>query len=469
MKYLTTPDQVKNLQTALASNYSAFLADLREDVDQGYQSDILTPDFQKEFLKVIYSNQLNEYSSLNFYWLNLIEFLISNLQLIEDLTENPNDDDLLNDIIEFWENSDYTEFFLNGLNEKKGHLSLCKELLHLQESQIITFFHLNINNKRWVPKGPWIYNIINERGDSKSQIYLGPKHTPVALDDTPSSWPFLSVVSFSPDQQSLEVESDNEVHEYPLSTDETFLISHKDKLLYLLPSCPVGQEKFSEHKKKLIQALDLLSKNSPDLYYAFMSFTNIIVPVNEEGIVSYSMQNFPGLSCINFFDRDFVDLLDDLLHENGHHILNFFLNTEELMIEDQDKIYFSPWRRSLRPVRGIYHAYLTFAWAFYLFDSLSKNLDDFNPKEKEKILQRKHEEYFMLSYCHDFLTHAYENNKITEEGYQLLNKTMLEMDAHKHEVEAEYKQIQEDYPVINQNITMLKDFLNAKKVEFPLE
>jgi len=82
------------------------------------------------------------------------------------------------------------------------------------------------------------------------------------------------------------------------------------------------------------------------------------------------MQSLPGYSSLNMFDRDQIDLMDDLLHENGHHYLNTFLNHQDLINEDDDKIYYSPWRKALRPVRGIYHATFTFFWALELFYQL---------------------------------------------------------------------------------------------------
>jgi HEXXH motif-containing protein len=72
------------------------------------------------------------------------------------------------------------------------------------------------------------------------------------------------------------------------------------------------------------------------------------------------------------FDRDDLDLIDDLIHENSHHHLNLLLRKQVLYRGDQNReIFYSPWRRSLRPLRGILHATFTFTIGAMLFERLS--------------------------------------------------------------------------------------------------
>jgi len=88
--------------------------------------------------------------------------------------------------------------------------------------------------------------------------------------------------------------------------------------------------------------------------------------------VSFSYRHRPGLSFINCFDRDNLDLIDDLIHENSHHHLNLLLRKQILYHGDRNQqIFYSPWRRSLRPLRGILHAAFTFTMGAMLFERLS--------------------------------------------------------------------------------------------------
>src|SRR5262245_56242691 len=100
--------------------------------------------------------------------------------------------------------------------------------------------------------------------------------------------------------------------------------------------------------------------------------TTRIIPLKAKGVVSFSYRHRPGLSFINCFDRDNLDLIDDLIHENSHHHLNLLLRKQILFHGDRNQqIFYSPWRRSLRPVRGILHAAFTFTMGAVLFERLS--------------------------------------------------------------------------------------------------
>ena len=97
-----------------------------------------------------------------------------------------------------------------------------------------------------------------------------------------------------------------------------------------------------------------------------------IIPLKAKGVVSFSYRHRPGLSFINCFDRDHLDLIDDVIHENSHHHLNLLLRKHIMYHGDRNQqIFYSPWRRSLRPLRGILHAAFTFTMGAMLFERLS--------------------------------------------------------------------------------------------------
>lgn len=100
--------------------------------------------------------------------------------------------------------------------------------------------------------------------------------------------------------------------------------------------------------------------------------TSRINPLKAKGVVSFSYRHRPGLSFINCFDRDNLDLIDDLIHENSHHHLNLLLRKYVMYQGDRNQqVFYSPWRRSLRPFRGILHAAFTFTMGAMLFERLS--------------------------------------------------------------------------------------------------
>ncbi len=123
---------------------------------------------------------------------------------------------------------------------------------------------------------------------------------------------------------------------------------------------------------RLRHALDALEQAWPAGARLFATLTSRIVPLHASGVVSFSYRHRPGLSFINTFERDDLDLMDDLIHENAHHHLNLLLRKYRMQRGGRNQeIFYSPWRRSLRPLRGILHATFTFTMGALLFARLS--------------------------------------------------------------------------------------------------
>ena len=123
---------------------------------------------------------------------------------------------------------------------------------------------------------------------------------------------------------------------------------------------------------KVHRALSVIEQAWPAGNDILGLLTSRIVPLKAAGVVSFSYRHQPGLSFINCFDRDDLDLIDDLIHENSHHHLNLLLRKYALYRDDCNReIFYSPWRRTLRPIRGILHASFTFAMGAFLFERLS--------------------------------------------------------------------------------------------------
>ncbi len=110
----------------------------------------------------------------------------------------------------------------------------------------------------------------------------------------------------------------------------------------------------------------------PEGHGVLSLLTTRIVPLKAKGVVSFSYRHSPGLSFINCFDRGNLDLVDDLTHENSHHHLNLLLRKYVMYQGDRNQqVFYSPWRRSLRPFRGILQGAFTFTMGAMLFERLS--------------------------------------------------------------------------------------------------
>lgn len=150
--------------------------------------------------------------------------------------------------------------------------------------------------------------------------------------------------------------------------------------LHLGPTLVYGKDKTPvavrqtkpEVATRIQRALTVIAAAWPAGDRLLALLTSRIVPLKASGVVSFSYRHRPGLSVINCFDRDRLDLIDDLIHENSHHHLNLLLRKDVLYRHDHNQeIFYSPWRRSLRPLRGILHATFTFTMGALLFERLS--------------------------------------------------------------------------------------------------
>ncbi|GKS59135.1 hypothetical protein YTPLAS18_26620 [Nitrospira sp.] len=125
--------------------------------------------------------------------------------------------------------------------------------------------------------------------------------------------------------------------------------------------------------ERIRTAIAAINQAWPEGYTLLALLTSRVVPLRAKGVVSFSYRHRPGLSFINLFDRNQLDLVDDLIHENSHHHLNLLLRKALFYKgDDNQEIFYSPWRRSLRPLRGILHATFTFTMGALLFERLSQ-------------------------------------------------------------------------------------------------
>lgn len=123
---------------------------------------------------------------------------------------------------------------------------------------------------------------------------------------------------------------------------------------------------------RIASAWHTIQRAWPEGHDVLALLTARLNPLKAKGVVSFSYRHRPGLSFINCFDRDNLDLIDDLIHENSHHHLNLLLRKHVMYQGDHNQqIFYSPWRRSLRPLRGILHATFTFTMGAMLFERLS--------------------------------------------------------------------------------------------------
>ncbi len=403
-------NQLNEFHSMMVQSYKDFIEDIREDGPEE-ETGGLSEDFLEHFKFIADSKALNDFSPLNFYWVNLVDNLIYVLQMWQDADEEG--------LVDFWTESEYSEAYIDLSNQGDDTLSITSNLMPLLEGQVLGFYHWHLSSLHKAKENPTLYQQVSDIGDHDLGIRIGEDNfivPPEAHNDAPSL-PFWNK-SFSDKTVSI----DDDGGELVGGMQELETISLGDMKVNLKGSTPEIDQDILTYKTKIQSALEIIKKYSPDCFNAFKVFTHSLILVDEPGIVSYSLQSLPGYSNINVKERDDVDLIDDLVHENGHHVLNSILNAEELLEEDDDKIFWSPWRNSLRPIRGMYHGYLTFVWAYQLFKDISSSKQEFYDIQLEKISRRFIEEFYMLDFCHEQLDYAFKQKKITVKGYEIFKQ-----------------------------------------------
>lgn len=475
---LFSPLSHKKLKVNVEKNYHEFIEDIRADFKSGFSTDIVDPQFLDQLNDIVHDVAFDQYSPLKFYWMNLLDNLIYLVQLHEEIlnaeTFNDTNEDfspIEDELFTLWKESEFAEQFLEILNDGLPILETSDQLLPLLENQIISFYVLHINQYQQEFDDALIYQAVPELGEFEKRLYLSENHHIVDLQKTPDSFPSLPLKAFRPENLELyiEVKEDDVKNKIKLNAPS---VEVEDLSLFVLPSCEAGIKKQKEFVGNIEVALKRIKIAAPHLFDVFKSFTHTIVPMKDAGIVSYSMQSLPGFSSINMFDRDQIDLMDDLLHENGHHYLNTYLNHLDLIIEDEDLIYFSPWRKALRPIRGIYHATFTFYWALELFGNLIKDLDNkklgFTKDEKIKIQRRFLEEYYMLDYCWADLNSAFKSKKITKAGFELISDIYKRIHAMKKQVSEIEKNLEVISTAASKEVRELKTQLENERNHYNL-
>jgi hypothetical protein len=324
-----------------------------------------------------HSDELEEYSPIHWYFVHELKRFAELLRV--RLPERSEEDEFSPEeefIFNRWTNSEFADVFMKELNRGRSFRKSAEASLEKFEEHLLNF------GERYILKSDLV------EGFYREQISLGERK--------------VGKKFFKPLVTTLDIDR---------------------KHLELRTS---SLKEMKLHSLRIEDALQKIRTFSPDSWIRFSFFTDTVVPIKNKEFVSYSHQSLPGFSMINLYDRDDVDLLDDLIHENGHHHLNAYLNLETLIEEPEDQIFYSPWRRSLRPLRGIYHAYFTFFWAFKLFQDFVTSKDfaesDFSASEKEKMIWRMVEEYWMLKYTFEDLKWAKRKKLISDRGWELIQE-----------------------------------------------
>ena len=119
-----------------------------------------------------------------------------------------------------------------------------------------------------------------------------------------------------------------------------------------------------------------MKTNMPHLFKQLQLHTKVIVPLKRSKYASgMSFYDCRGAAFITP-DACCLDIIDHLIHENGHGRLDTIHDLEPLWLHEQDGLYESPWKAEPRPIEGILHGAYVFSLVAFSFSTALKNGHD---------------------------------------------------------------------------------------------
>ncbi|MCM2996929.1 HEXXH motif-containing putative peptide modification protein [Paenibacillus cellulositrophicus] len=133
-----------------------------------------------------------------------------------------------------------------------------------------------------------------------------------------------------------------------------------------------------DYKPLLIESINVLKNNCPDSYNTLFSYVRDIIPFESNIIASFSGPKLLGAIFINVkLNNSLQGLVESIVHETGHVLLDVYLATGNELVSDTDKLYISPWRNDLRPSIKIFHGIFAFWNVIRVFRKLKWPHEEF--------------------------------------------------------------------------------------------
>jgi len=132
-----------------------------------------------------------------------------------------------------------------------------------------------------------------------------------------------------------------------------------------------GSKSEKEWQELFAKSFDIVRKVSPEFMYEIERVIQKIIPFD----VSYKVHNSGSYSDVvghllmsfpTWIEYPELALLEAILHEYNHNKLNLILQTETLVLNDRQEIYYSPYRPDARHIHGIYLGLHALAGAFWV-------------------------------------------------------------------------------------------------------
>lgn len=173
------------------------------------------------------------------------------------------------------------------------------------------------------------------------------------------------------DQEKQEIilnESEEQVFE--ISKAHNFLEINNFEYFYRIPKEinyeyePLHLNNSNAWEIELERSLSLIEDINPSLYSEIRDIISVVIPVVSDHQDVHLSSSFAAImgSFYLSYTQDPVVLSEAIVHEYYHNKLNLIFMLDEIVLNKNDgNIFYSPWRRDLRPITGLLHG----CFAFY--------------------------------------------------------------------------------------------------------
>lgn len=295
---------LKKLSTDLSTTYSERVIDFRDYLKLDFNSELLSDDFHQALYKILFSDNIENYSKLKSYWLKMVEDFFYILELHydqddgglseeeEDYTEEEREEELK----EAWLKTPFADAYAEMLSDDFSTTDASMALISLMESHILSFYYAHFSDEELGCETAFLYNVSPEFGDYEGRIYLTDKFLFVDLEQNLELYPSIPIAEIDHERKLLGVEENAETTFLPLEPNPFISTTPAGKNVHIIPNSDeaVAQAEIMAH-----QITEILSQNA-HLSLLMESLVDAVV------ISSQVSKTAEG-----FIDRIFIDLESD--------------------------------------------------------------------------------------------------------------------------------------------------------------
>lgn len=254
--------QLETCLPQLAKRYGQDLDDLRDYVKIDFSSELLSDDFHQTFYKLLFSEKLDKYGPLKYYWLKMVEDFFYILELhydeedggLSDDDQDFTDEEREEEILSGWQQTSFASALEGMLEEGLSPMDASMALIPLMESQILAFAYLHFYPEEFECETAFLYNMSPEFGDYENRLNLLETHQCVEFETALELFPAVPISEVDYERKLLGLDNNGETDYLPMTNmGHSITVGHKH--IYLLAAFETKSEKLRQLTTELQQQL----------------------------------------------------------------------------------------------------------------------------------------------------------------------------------------------------------------------